>query len=185
MLAAKEYIASGKLGNVHMCRVYDQKLWKNIQAKPDSPAPNHLDWNMWNGPAPKHAFNQSMYRCWHHQWRYSGGDIANDASHQIDLARWLLGVKYPKTVYSTGGRYGIQSAAQSPDTQIALYSFYLRQLGYPIVGVIYNVLLKSRLKQRGGETPTQALRRRVGGLTVEGQSRRCRRDQGNPCHPLR
>jgi hypothetical protein len=38
------------------------------------------------------------------------------------------------------------------DTQIALYSFYLRQLGYPIVGVIYNVLLKSRLKQRAGET---------------------------------
>lgn len=38
------------------------------------------------------------------------------------------------------------------DTQIALYSFYLRQLGYPIVGVIYNILLKSRLKQRAGET---------------------------------
>jgi len=38
------------------------------------------------------------------------------------------------------------------DTQIALYSYYLRELGYPIVGVIYNVLLKSRLKQSRGET---------------------------------
>jgi RecB family exonuclease len=38
------------------------------------------------------------------------------------------------------------------DTQIALYCFYLRELGYPIVGVIYNVLLKSRLKQGKGET---------------------------------
>ncbi len=38
------------------------------------------------------------------------------------------------------------------DTQIALYSHYLRELGYPIVGVIYNVLLKSRLKQGRGET---------------------------------
>ncbi len=38
------------------------------------------------------------------------------------------------------------------DTQIALYCYYLRELGYPIVGVIYNVLLKSRLKQSRGET---------------------------------
>lgn len=38
------------------------------------------------------------------------------------------------------------------DTQIALYCYYLRELGYPIVGVIYNVLLKSRLKQSKGET---------------------------------
>ena len=78
---------------------------------------------MWNGLAPEHAYNVSMHRCWHHQWCYSGGDIANDASHQIDVARWLLGVKYPKTVYSTGGRYGKESAAQTPDTQVALFDF--------------------------------------------------------------
>lgn len=41
------------------------------------------------------------------------------------------------------------------DTQIALYSHYLRGLGYPIVGVIYNVLLKSRLKQSTGETQAE------------------------------
>ena len=67
-----------------------------------------------------------MHRCWHHQWRYSGGDIANDASHQIDIARWLLGVEHPKTVYSTGGRYATDPetlVAETPDTQIALYDF--------------------------------------------------------------
>jgi hypothetical protein len=47
------------------------------------------------------------------------------------------------------------------DTQIALYSFYLRQLGYPIVGVIYNVLLKSRLKQKAGETEAEYEARRM------------------------
>jgi hypothetical protein len=47
------------------------------------------------------------------------------------------------------------------DTQIALYSFYLRQLGYPIVGVIYNILLKSRLKQRAGETQEEYEARRA------------------------
>ena len=67
-----------------------------------------------------------MHQCWHHLWRYSGGDIANDASHQIDLARWLLGVDLPKTVYSTGGRYATDPetlVAETPDTQIALYDY--------------------------------------------------------------
>ncbi len=48
------------------------------------------------------------------------------------------------------------------DTQIALYSHYLRELGYPIVGVIYNVLLKTRLKQREGETQAEYEQRRAG-----------------------
>jgi len=47
------------------------------------------------------------------------------------------------------------------DTQIALYSFYLRQIGYPIVGIIYNVLLKSRLKQKAGETEAEYEARRM------------------------
>jgi predicted dehydrogenase len=78
---------------------------------------------MWNGPARACQYNASRHKCWNHQWAYSGGDIANDASHQIDLARWLLGVQYPRTVYSTGGRFDLQSAAQTPDTQVALYDF--------------------------------------------------------------
>ncbi len=123
-MRAREYIAQGKLGKVHLCRIYNQKPpWGNCPVVEDSQPPDGLDWNMWNGPAPEHAYNESMHKCWNHQWSYSGGDIANDASHQIDLARWLLGVDYPRTVYSTGGRFDIQSAAQSPDTQIALYDF--------------------------------------------------------------
>lgn len=46
------------------------------------------------------------------------------------------------------------------DTQIALYCHYLRQNGFPIVGVIYNVLLKARLEQRLGETEEEFQLRR-------------------------
>jgi len=123
-MAAKKYIEDGKLGDIHLCRIYNQKPpWGNCPVVEDSTPPAGLDWDMWNGPAPEHAYNSSMHACWNHQWCYSGGDIANDASHQIDLARWLLGVDYPKTVYSTGGRFDVQSAAQSPDTQIALFDY--------------------------------------------------------------
>jgi len=121
---ARKYIEAGKLGAIHLCRIYNQKPpWGNCPVVPDSETPAGLDWNMWNGPARECRYNASRHKCWNHQWAYSGGDIANDASHQIDLARWLLGVQYPSTVYSTGGRFDLQSAAQTPDTQIALYDF--------------------------------------------------------------
>ncbi len=127
IMAAKRYIEEGKLGSIHLCRIFNQKPpWGMSPVVPDSDPPSGLDWNIWNGPAPEHRYNTSMHRCWHHLWRYSGGDIANDASHQIDMARWLLGVEYPKTVYSTGGRYATDSetlVAETPDTQIALYDF--------------------------------------------------------------
>ncbi len=125
--AAKQYIEDGKLGSIHLCRIFNQKPpWGMCPVVPDSDPPAGLDWNLWNGPAPEHAYNASMHKCWHHLWRYSGGDIANDASHQIDIARWLLGVRHPKTVYSTGGRYATDPAtlvAETPDTQMAVYDF--------------------------------------------------------------
>ncbi|HYW81115.1 MAG TPA: Gfo/Idh/MocA family oxidoreductase, partial [Thermoguttaceae bacterium] len=60
---------------------------------------------------------------WHHLWNYSGGDGANDGVHQLDLARWLVGVDVPKSVYSTGGRFEGEGSAETPDTQIATYDF--------------------------------------------------------------
>jgi len=122
-MEAKKFIEEGKLGQIHMCRIYNQKFWGNRPMVPDGDTPQGLDWDMWNGPAPEHKYNATLHRFWNHLWRYSGGDIANDASHQIDLARWLIGVDYPKAVYSTGGRFAGEGAADTPDTQIAVYDF--------------------------------------------------------------
>lgn len=123
-IEAKKYLEEGRLGKVHMVRIYNQKPpWGNCPVVPDSDPPAGFNWDIWNGPAPEHKYNQSWHHCWHHQWRYSGGDIANDASHQIDLARWLIGQDLPKTVYSVGGRWAHPSAAETPDSQMALYEF--------------------------------------------------------------
>jgi len=125
-MEAKKYLDDGKLGRIHLCRVFNQKYWGNFEWAKDSDPPAGLNWDMWNGPAPEARYNSTLHHAWHHLWRYSGGDIANDASHQIDLARWLLGVTYPKAVYCTGGRYASnpeELVAETPDTQIALYDF--------------------------------------------------------------
>jgi predicted dehydrogenase len=121
-MEARKYIADGKLGRVHFCRVYNQKGWANFPAVPDSDPPAGLDWDLWNGPAPEAKYNVNFHRQWHHFWRYSSGDIINDGIHQIDLARYVLGVDYPKQVYSTGARFE-PGAAESPDTQIAVWNF--------------------------------------------------------------
>ncbi len=122
-MAAKKYIQEGKLGKIHFCRVFDQKEWGNFPAVPDSNPPEGLNWDMLNGPAPEAKYNANLRFGWHHYWRYSGGDIENDSIHQIDLARWLLGVDYPKSVYSTGGRFYQEGAAETPDTQMAVFDF--------------------------------------------------------------
>jgi len=121
-MEARKYIAEGKLGKIHFVRIYDQKTWPNFAVKPDIAPPPKLDWDIWTGPAPEHAYNENFHRQWHHFWRFSSGDIINDSIHQIDLARFVLGLKYPKYVYSTGQRFE-PGAAETPDTQIAVYNF--------------------------------------------------------------
>ena len=122
-IAARKYIADGNLGKIHFCRIYDQKDWGNFPVKPDCDPPAGFNWDLFNGPAPEAKFNPNFRNGWHHFWRYSSGDIVNDSIHQIDLARYILGVDYPKTVYSTGGRYFQEGAAETPDTQIAVFEF--------------------------------------------------------------
>jgi predicted dehydrogenase len=122
-IAAKEYIASGKLGTIHMVRVINQKSWPNSPAAADREPPPGLNWNMWTGPAPESKYNENYHRCWNHFWRFSGGDIINDGIHQMDLARWVTGKTYPKSVYSTGGRFAEKGVFESPDTQVAVFQF--------------------------------------------------------------
>ena len=120
---AKEYIDSGKLGKIHMCRVYNQKNWGNVKPVDDTPTPPGLDWDLWNGPAPEHPYNFNFWEHWNHFWQYSGGDIINDSIHQMDLARWMTGKTYPKSVYSIGGRWDQDGAFPTPDTQTVTYEF--------------------------------------------------------------
>ena len=93
-MAAKKYIADGKLGKVHFCRIYNQKEWANFTMQPDSEPPDGFDWDRWNGPAPPAKYNATLHRNWHHFWCYSSGDIINDGIHQMDLARVRLGVDF-------------------------------------------------------------------------------------------
>lgn len=124
-IAAKKYIEDGKLGTIHLVRVFNQKKEMNsFKIKPE-PVPEGVDWSAWLGPAKDQPYSPVLINYnWHERWDFSGGDVQNDGVHQIDLARWLAGVEIPKSAYAVGGRYtDPDSDAQTPDTQIASYEY--------------------------------------------------------------
>jgi len=121
--AAKKYLDEGRLGKVHLVRVFNQKGEPNFPQLPDSDPPPGFDWDMWNGPAPEHKYNRTLREGWRQLWRYCGGDMTYDGIHQVDLARWLCGLAYPKTIYSHGSRYDRNGAAETPDTQLTVLEF--------------------------------------------------------------
>ena len=122
--AAKKYIEDGKLGQIHLCKVYQQRVSNpNFKLGPDSDPPDWLNWEMWNGPAPARRFNSTLFSNKNSLWSYGGGDMEADGVHQVDLARWLCGVDYPESVYSTGGRFGSTGDSEVPDTQEIVFQF--------------------------------------------------------------
>lgn len=122
MKAAAEYVQSGKLGDVHLVRVYNMMKHSMQKPVPDSEPPSGFDYDRWCGPAAKLPYNPS--RRWLNQYEYSCGPIAGDAVHQIDLARMLMGdPASPRTVSATGGIYSLKDGRDTPDTQVATFEY--------------------------------------------------------------
>ena len=119
---AKQYIQSGKLGDIYLVRVFNMMQHPKQKESPDRPVPEGFDYDMWCGPAPKLPYNPS--RRWLNQWEYSCGPIAGDAIHQLDLARYLLNdIPYPKTVSHAGGVNSLRDGRETPDTQLATFEY--------------------------------------------------------------
>ncbi len=122
-LSAKAYIDAGKLGKIHFCRVFEQTGQSNFPVLPDTAVPDGLDWNAWNGPAPRRPYNADRQDNWHGYWQYSGGNIAVEGIHQLDLARWLCGLDYPKLVTSQGRPFDTAGANETPQIMVTVFEF--------------------------------------------------------------
>jgi predicted dehydrogenase len=123
--AARDYIAAGKLGRISYVKVFNMKSGGPLKLPADSDAPKELNWDMWLGQAPKRNYNPG--RChggWYYFWDYCGGDTGNDASHQLDIARFLIGKDYPTKVSGIGGRLAFpHSDGDVHDTQSVTFDF--------------------------------------------------------------
>jgi predicted dehydrogenase len=138
-------VRNGEIGKVVSVRIGS---YRNIMPGFGRPAPSDpppgLDYNLWLGPAPEKAY--TLHRCLYHFrwfWDYSGGQMTNLGAHDIDFVHYLLQVKGPTAVYSSGGRFALDDDGETPDTQDAI-------LDYPGFTVVVSIREASAGRQRGG-----------------------------------
>lgn len=121
---AIEIAQSGKIGKVLMAKAWNVQLRKNIGHKEDAPVPAGIDFDTWTGPAPMLPFNENRYHYnWHWHWNYGTGDMGNDGVHQLDVARWALGVETPTRVTGTARKLFFDDDQQTPDTMNINFEF--------------------------------------------------------------
>jgi predicted dehydrogenase len=139
------YLESGKLGKIHMAKAINSQKRKNIGHLPDGSVPPGVDYDLWLGPAPQHAFNPNRFHYnWHWFWDYGTGDLGNDGVHHVDVARWGLGMSTPAVVSSGGGKLVFHDDQETPDTQIATF-----QAGDALL--VYEMRLWSPYGEHGSE----------------------------------
>ena len=137
---AMAFLRSGQLGPVYMAKGLCYKERKSIGHKEVGPVPEGLDYDLWCGPAEKLAFNPNrLHYNWHWMWNTGNGDLGNQGIHQMDLARWGLGKnELPRTVQSSGGRYGYKDDGETPNTQSVAFEFDDALLQFEVRGLPTN-----------------------------------------------
>lgn len=123
VIAAREYVQSGKLGKVCFARAWIAGGRPNIGFAKPEPAPKGVDYDLWLGPASGEFTKNRFHYNWHWFWDLGTGEIGNNGIHGLDLARNVLGVDAPTKISCAGGKYYYDDEQQTPDTQIATFEF--------------------------------------------------------------
>lgn len=125
MIDAAEFVKSGKLGKLAMARGWAYLDWLPSIGKPaDCSPPPGIDYDMWLGPAPKHAFNPNRFHFnfrWF--WDYAGGLMTDWGVHLLNMISMGTPLETPKSVVSSGGRYVLDDNSETPDSQVTTYEF--------------------------------------------------------------
>ena len=164
LIEAVKQVRTGLIGNPYMAKGWYTNSRKPIGIGKIIPVPSTLDFNLWQGPAPRKDYKDNLIHYnWHWFWNWGTGEACNNGNHELDCCRWFLGVEFPTKVNSTGGRYAYQDDWETPDTQIASFEFGNRKTitwegrscnSYPVEGngrgfIIYGD--KGTLVNYGGE----------------------------------
>jgi len=121
---AIEFLRSGGLGEVYLAKGLCYKWRDTIGHFEDEPVPPGVHYDLWLGPARLRPFNKNRFHYnWHWNWDYGNGDIGNQGVHEMDIARWGLGVTLPTRVSAVGGHFMFRDDQQTPNVLMALFEF--------------------------------------------------------------
>ncbi|MCU0872490.1 MAG: Gfo/Idh/MocA family oxidoreductase, partial [Pirellulaceae bacterium] len=107
VMQAMQALREGVIGEVLVAKAWNSQRRGSIGRQPPSEPPPHLDFDLWLGPAPACQYRANMlHGIWRWWYDFGAGDIGNDGVHDIDLARWGLGVDvHPHAIAALGGKY--------------------------------------------------------------------------------
>jgi predicted dehydrogenase len=119
-----DHIKNGLIGDVYLSRGLCFKWRDTIGRKPQSEVPAGVDYNMWLGPAPNRGFTMNRFHyTWHWFWDTGNGDLGNQGIHEVDNARWGLGVGFPNKISAMGGHFMFNDDQETPNVITAAYEF--------------------------------------------------------------
>ena len=119
-----EKIHNGLIGQPYFAKCWYDNTRKSIGAGKVVPVPANLDWDLWQGPAPRQPYKDNVQPYNWHWFRVWGtGETLNNGTHEVDVCRWALGVDYPKRITSSGGRYAYKDDWQFYDTILTSYEY--------------------------------------------------------------
>jgi predicted dehydrogenase len=124
MIEAIHHLSDGTIGDVYMARALCYKWRPSIgRATPES-VPAGVNYDLWTGPAPLKPFTRNRFHYnWHWIWDTGNGEVGNQAIHEIDIARWGLGVGFPVSVSAMGGHFMFDDDQETPNTLNATFYF--------------------------------------------------------------
>lgn len=117
-------LKNGAIGKVYFGKGWYSNNRQSIGIGKKVDVPDWLDWDLWQGPAPRKDYQDNVVHYnWHWFWQWGTGEALNNGTHMIDLLRWGMDVDFPVRVSSNGGRFRYQDDWETPDTQVINLDF--------------------------------------------------------------
>ncbi|TWU25005.1 Inositol 2-dehydrogenase [Novipirellula galeiformis] len=124
LIEAVQKIKDGEIGKTLYARTWYNNRRASIGHGKVAPTPDWLDWDLWQGPAPRREFKDNvLHYNWHWHWHWGNGEMGNNGIHGLDVARWALDVAFPTRVTAGGGKYRHDDDQETPDTMMATFDF--------------------------------------------------------------
>jgi len=137
MIEAVQYVRDGKIGTLKVARGLCYKRRKSIGPKGNYPIPENVNYDLWCGPAEVLPLTRkNLHYDWHWVWNTGNGDLGNQGIHQMDIARWGMGVdKLSNNIISYGGRLGYEDAGETANTQVVVHDYGDQSLVFEVRGL--------------------------------------------------